>query len=126
MVPRSYLERVAAADREVRWRNRLIDATRQIALAEVSDQLIGVLSWCVQVDELPPLEIASLYVGSAHRSSGVGSQMLNEAIGQRPAYLWVFTANRRAWDFYLRHGFVADGGRQIDPDTELMMSRLVR
>lgn len=85
------------------------------------------LSWCDrEVGQLPALELASLYVGSAHRSSGAGSQLLDEIIGQQSAYLWVFTANARAQDFYLRHGFAADGGRLVDTDTGLMMSRLVR
>lgn len=118
---------MTVADREVRWRRRLIDATRQIALAEVSRKLIGVLSWRIhEVGPVPALEIASLYVGSARRSSGVGSQLLDEVIGEQSAHLWVFTANRRAQDFYRHHGFGDDGVREADPDTGLMMSRLVR
>jgi GNAT superfamily N-acetyltransferase len=119
IVPQSYLDRVTAADREARWRHRLLTGERAIGLAFPEGPLAGVVSWSGS-------ELTSLYVGAGHRGGGLGGRLLRYAIGDAPAHLWVFAANPRAIAFYERHGFALDGGELTDPDTglpELRMSR---
>lgn len=73
-----------------------------------------------------PLELAAIYVRSAHWGTGLGDRLLTAAIGAEPAYLWVFEANLRARAFYARHGFWPDGSRKQDPWLDLPEVRLRR
>ncbi len=50
-----------------------------------------------------------LYVLDEAKGTGLASALLNYAIGDCPAHLWVIETNDRARAFYARHGFVADG-----------------
>jgi hypothetical protein len=45
IVPQEYLDRVTAADRQIRWLDRLTSGVRRTTLAIRDDQLIGVISW---------------------------------------------------------------------------------
>lgn len=62
-----------------------------------------------------PLEITTLYVQPRHQSGGKGSALLRHALdhcrrmGGENAWLTVEAQNRRAIDFYLRHGFTRIG-----------------
>ena len=119
-MPQGYLDRVGVAEREVRWRDRILTGSRVVALAEDGECVVGVVSWgMTKTAFAPALELTSLYVGPAHQSVGLGSQLLRHAIGEDPAHLWVFEDNLRARAFYGRHGFTADGRRAIDADTGL-------
>ncbi len=127
VVPQDYLDRVSDADRELRWRERLLTGARQIALAEADNAVVGVVSWrTIAIQDAPALELASLYVAAAQRSSGLATTLLHAAIGTRPAHLWVFEDNPRAHAFYTKQGFAFDGHRKHDPDTGLPEQRYVR
>jgi GNAT superfamily N-acetyltransferase len=127
LVPREYLDRVSLGDREVRWRDRLVSGTRRIALAESCNAVVGVVSWGERIEPCAPaLELMSLYVGAGHRGSGVAAALLEVAIGDAPACLWVFEKNPRAQAFYAKQGFLFDGHRKVDPDTGLWERRFVR
>jgi ribosomal protein S18 acetylase RimI-like enzyme len=62
-----------------------------------------------------PLEIMTLYVQPRHRSGGRGGALLHHALdhcrsmGGESAWLTVEAGNRRAIDFYGRHGFARIG-----------------
>jgi ribosomal protein S18 acetylase RimI-like enzyme len=62
-----------------------------------------------------PLEITTLYVQPRHQSGGRGAALLHRAldhcrrIGGESVWLTVEAENRRAVDFYLRHGFTRIG-----------------
>ncbi len=73
-----------------------------------------------------PLELAAIYVRSAHWGTGLGDRLLAAAIGAEPAYRWVFEANLPARAFYARHGFLPDGSRKQDPWLDLPEVRLRR
>ena len=66
-------------------------------------------------------EIRTLYVDPDHWSGGVGSALLEAAVGHlrahggTPVHLWVIAANERARRFYERFGFVADGASRRQP-----------
>lgn len=63
---------------------------------------------------LPPLELMALYVRASSYGTGVGLALLEAAIGDSPAYLWVLDGNVRAIGFYERHGFAFDGATKLD------------
>lgn len=55
------------------------------------------------------LELHHLYTLAATHGSGLGQRMLDAAIDDRAAYLWILNDNPRAERFYRRNGFVPDG-----------------
>lgn len=59
------------------------------------------------------LELYSLYTLQRTHGSGLGSALLQAAVGTGPAYLWTLAENHRAQAFYAKHGFIADGGRKF-------------
>ncbi len=60
-------------------------------------------------DAPTPLELTVIYLRQPAQGSGVGDALLEMAIGDAPAYLWVLSGNSRAHSFYRRHGFAPDG-----------------
>ncbi len=61
-------------------------------------------------DEQPrPLELGALYVLADHHGTGAGQALLDAAIGDAPAFLFVADRNPRATRFYERNGFTFDG-----------------
>ena len=127
LIPQSYLDRVSVEERAARWHGRLTTAARNIALAEAGGSVVGLVSWkhsdaAVAAD----VELTSLYVRADHRGTGLAATMLEFAIGTGAAHLWVFENNPRAQAFYDKHGFSADGERQIDPGTGVWEIRMVR
>ncbi|NTW40597.1 MAG: hypothetical protein HGA44_12045, partial [Cellulomonadaceae bacterium] len=91
VVPSSYLDRVDVDDREIRWRERVVAGTRQVAVGQVGDTLAGVVSWGTSAEPgVPPLELKSLYVAAAQHGTGVAATLLKHALGDAPAHLWVF------------------------------------
>lgn len=73
-------------------------------------------------------ELYRIYTLSRTYGSGLGSQLLQAAIGDAPAYLWVLEDNPRANAFYRKSGFVPDGARKTQTwkGVELPEIRLVR
>ncbi|MFY0406322.1 GNAT family N-acetyltransferase [Solicola sp. PLA-1-18] len=72
------------------------------------------------------LELYAIYVRAAWHGAGVATRLLHRAIGDAPAYLWMFDGNARAASFYARHRFVPDGTRKHDPDFGVDEVRLTR
>ncbi len=73
-------------------------------------------------------ELYSIYVLAEAHGTGVGQALLDAALGDVPAYLWVAEQNPRAQAFYRRNGFTPDGAAKTEPfvrDTvaELRMTR---
>lgn len=73
-------------------------------------------------------ELYRIYTLSRTYGSGLGSQLLQAAIGDTPAYLWVLEENQRARAFYRKSGFSPDGARKAQTwdGAELQEIRLVR
>jgi len=127
LVPSSYLDRVDADAREVRWRERVATGTRHVAVGHVAYTLAGVVSWGNSAEPgIPPLELKSLYVAAAYHGTGVAAALITHALRDAPAHLWVFETNARARAFYAKWGFTFDGHRKIDSDTGIWERRLVR
>jgi ribosomal protein S18 acetylase RimI-like enzyme len=123
VVPAQYLDRMTVATRTERWGNRIRSGDRSIFLAEEAGRIDGVVSFG---EGREGFELMSLYVAADIRSSGLGSRLLEFAIGDRAAVLWVFRDNPRAIAFYRRHRFELDGGTSIDDDTGLVLVRMTR
>lgn len=70
-------------------------------------------------------ELWALNVVPAHHGTGLAQRMLAEALGDRPALLWVANGNDRAIRFYTRQGFTPDG-EQAERDDGLLELRMVR
>ncbi|MEQ7848415.1 GNAT family N-acetyltransferase [Nocardioides kribbensis] len=69
-------------------------------------------------------ELWSLYVRARLWGTGVGYALLQAAIGDRAAYLWVLAGNDRAIGFYERQGFRLDGTvDELDDGRHLRMLR---
>jgi GNAT superfamily N-acetyltransferase len=112
-----------------------IDAwVRQLAVgpprvvAEVDGELVGFAVAGPSRDEEPVAadELYAIYTRAAWWGTGLG-RLLWEAV--RPAgscSLWVLEANVRARAFYERHGFVADGARELYADLDTWEIRMVR
>lgn len=75
-------------------------------------------------------EVNALYVARAARNQRIGTRLLQHLKAQAPALtLWTFQANRRAQQFYARHGFAevarSDGAGNDEklPDVRLAWQR---
>ena len=73
-------------------------------------------------------ELYRIYTLSRTYGSGLGSELLQAAIGDAPAYLWVLEENQRARAFYRKSGFSPDGARKAQTwdGAGLQEIRLVR
>lgn len=120
--------------RTERWTTHLTaDSVIWIAVnpdptAPIEERVVG-FSWPGQgrdEDAPTPLELFAIYSRQKWWGTGLGSRLLDVAIGKEAASLWVFEGNQRALGFYARHGFAADGGRSDDPFFGLTEIRLVR
>jgi GNAT superfamily N-acetyltransferase len=75
-----------------------------------------------------PLELSHLYVLADHHGMGAGQALLDAAIGDSPAFLFVADRNPRATHFYQRNGFAFDGVTENHTlvRTPIMSRRMVR
>lgn len=85
--------------------------------------VVGAVSWS---SSPAGLELTSLYLLPGRRGSGLAERLVDRAIGDRPAWLWVFEENARARAFYRRVGFVREGRRAVDVGTGVPEIRLER
>jgi ribosomal protein S18 acetylase RimI-like enzyme len=101
-----------AVDRRIdMWRTSLSHGVSTTFVATIGDDLLGFAS--VQpVDDKDAVraeELTMLYVLAHAHGSGAGQALLDAALCERPAQLWVAADNPRAHAFYRRNGFEADG-----------------
>ena len=109
----AYLDGPVLKDRQRVWTKRMIDPTgnQYCLVAEVADQVIGLL--CLYAGDHPLYGslIDNLHVAPEYQHSGVGRQLME--LGRTwlakntpgvPYYLWVLAANEKAIRFYERMG----------------------
>ncbi|WP_374010809.1 N-acetyltransferase family protein [Leifsonia sp. LS-T14] len=124
---------LASLDEERRargWVTILVDGTTDAFVAERDGTIIG---WATagpgRDDDAPRArELEGLYVLAAAYGTGAGQLLLDAAIGDAPAYLWVMDGNARAESFYRRNGFTPDGATITHPvgPTSVLAVRLTR
>ncbi|ANS79643.1 GCN5-related N-acetyltransferase [Serinicoccus hydrothermalis] len=125
-----------AENRRRRW-PELHDDPRVVDLVAEVDGLVA--GWAVAGPAHDPErpddgELYGLYVIPRFWSTGLGHRLLVaveehlRAQGCAVAHLWVLAGNERAAAFYERHGWLEDGGTQLDRrgGHELLERRRVR
>lgn len=122
-IPASLLERMDVARYTERWgeilggRHASGEPTGRSWVAVLGDEIIGFSTSgpCRDPDRRrEDLELYAIYLRAAHYGSGTGSVLLDAALGDRPATLWVLEDNPRAQAFYAKHGFAFDGALRQD------------
>jgi ribosomal protein S18 acetylase RimI-like enzyme len=86
-------------------------AGAEVWVAEADGAVVGFSSigGGDHVEQPRPLELGTLYVLESHHGSGAGQALLDAAIGDSPAFLFVADHNPRATRFYQRNRFAFDG-----------------
>ncbi|MBZ4019250.1 GNAT family N-acetyltransferase [Streptomyces purpurogeneiscleroticus] len=105
------------------WQQALACPETTVLCAERSGAPVGVAAYRPGKD-VPPggVELSQLHVDPAHWRTGVGSALHDACVsawhtaGHATARLQVYWHNRRARDFYARHGWRPDEGRRPAPD----------
>lgn len=72
----------------------------------------GTQAWEVALGAPPApvdFQLHHLYTRARTHGTGLGRALLEVAVGDRDAYLWILHGNARADRFYRRNGFRADG-----------------
>lgn len=127
LVPQEILDARRAepmSARVERWRGRIAWPHGSTSVAEDARELVGFVSSGRGRDGAGDLELMALYVRRSHYDTGLGHRLLDTAIGDESAYLWVLDGNARAIRFYEQHGFAFDG--QVEEEVEGLHRRMVR
>ena len=121
--------RALTSDVEARidaWAHRISEG-RQHWLAFDGDQTVGLATAGPnRDDDLHVMELYACYTRAAYWGSGLGARLLNAAIGDATASLWVLRDNPRARAFYRKHGFTEDGSSKTEPHFGIDEIRMVR
>jgi len=128
LVSSSYLDGVSTEDRVQRWSDRIVSKERRVLVASEHEEIVGVVSWgaASRPEAGSVVELKSLYVTKSQRGTGLAIRLLNAAIKDLAAELWVFRDNSRARNFYEKSGFVTAPLEMIDPDTGLVLILMTR
>ena len=112
------------------WRAIIEAGATDVRVAELGGSIVG---WASagrgrDADAPVPLELEGIYVLAAVYGTGTGQRLLDAAVGDSPAYLWVMADNPRAHAFYRRNGFAADGAAKSETigGVPVEVVRLVR
>lgn len=91
-------------------------------------KIVGVaLTQISGADDAPvPRELSTLHVLPEARTCGASDALIDTALGDEPAYVWVFQDNPRAISFFRRHGFEVDEGSIDNSLGGIIMERMVR
>ena len=114
VLPPEYLAGLDISARAERWRAMLADGAQALVAVSADEgdsRVIGFATAGAGRDDDAPreLELQAIYILSSAYGSGAGQQLLDAAIADRPAFLWMADDNPRAEAFYRRNGFERDG-----------------
>ena len=116
-VPEHVYERMAQEGPD-RWRSRLHEpggSMTWVGVERATGELAGfATAEATGPGDLRPLRLSALYVLQRWHGQGLGRALIEHAVGDAPAYLWVAEGNERAQRFYERNGFALDGARQVE------------
>lgn len=130
LLPAGTLAGLQQGPREERWRAIIAAATSDTWVACEGKDIIGWASaGAGRDDDGPrPWELKGIYVLASHYGSGAGQMLLDAAVGDAGAYLWIAEDNPRAFAFYRRNGFVPDGATAVHElaGTPVRILRMVR
>ena len=125
---------LAQADHGEPFRRHLVALNARGGIVGVGCAGDGIDAWEEEAfgdDWVPPavtLNLDHLYVAPELRGTGLARRMVDELIGDRPAFLWAIGGNHRAVRFYEKLGFAPDGfGGACGPEWDFLpMMRLAR
>lgn len=100
----------------------------RVAVHRASGEVVGFVTVDTARDDDPatPTELWAINVLADHHGTGVAQALLDAALGDDDAYLWVVEGNERAQSFYRRNGFAVDGGRKRDERLGVDERRMTR
>lgn len=110
-----------------RRRQEITDGLADHFMAEVDEQVVGIAIAGPTRDERPATdrELYASYLRAEYYGSGIADDLLEAAIDDSPATLWVYRDNARATAFYVHHDFIPDGEEREDSQGILEI-RMVR
>jgi len=136
LLPEGFFNAEHSQQRVSTWQRILSDPNPNfhVALAFNEDgEMIGfsfAAPWTKDAVDVPAgieRELYNLYLHHDHHGSGAGQALMDAALGDQPAFLWVAEQNPRAIAFYQRNGFEFDGQAVQDPAAPLITdARMVR
>ena len=106
----------------------LIEKYESKSDADAADNLFvyddGVVKGFIRLDGT---EIRKLFVEPVLHSQGIGAKLLEFAVQNRKAsFLWALEKNKRAIEFYARHGFRPNDEKVFEEGTKEYLVKLVR
>lgn len=130
LMPADHLASLDPVEAGQRRRERLLHHVEGVEYLVARDELgiVGETATGPPRDDEPPVDLELYAINVLRRAHGTGlaDELMAQAIGDRPAYLWVLEGNQRAIAFYRRHGFTDEGGRKPEPDTGVVEIRMAR
>ncbi|QUY63225.1 GNAT family N-acetyltransferase [Gulosibacter molinativorax] len=109
ILPEELVAKRADPDQQLTWwREQLADPATASGtwLGELDGEPAGLaLARATPEDAPRPLELKLCYTFAASHGSGLSHALIEAAIGDRPAWLWMLHGNDRAEAFYRKHGF---------------------
>jgi len=129
--PEFFRARRASIPQRIEQRRKsLATADPRLIALDDSNEVVGFADAGPALDADAPeqLELYAIYILRRTYGSGLGAALLNAAVADSPAYLWLLEDNPRALAFYLKYGFREDGERKLLPPEweELPVIRMVR
>lgn len=111
LVPPGALDDLDVEARAERWAEIITTDEGQLWVATRADRIVG---FCGigpgRGDDAPrDLELNAIYLLADEHGHGLGQALLDAALADRPAFLWVAADNPRAHAFYRRNRFDTDG-----------------
>ena len=84
----------------------------------------GVVKGFVRIEDQ---EVKKLFVEPVLQGRGIGAELLSYVIEEKNIqFLWALEKNRRAFAFYIKHGFSVTNDKKLEEDTEEYLVRLER
>ena len=111
----------------IRRRKEIESGIADHFLVEADGMVVGIAIAGPSRDDDSPTEreLYAIYVRESHQGTGISDDLLQAAIGDGPASLWVYRDNPRASAFYVHHDFIPDGDERVDSEGILEI-RMVR
>lgn len=130
LLPAEALAGLQQGPREAKWRTIIATGTSDNWVACAGTDIVGWASAGAGRDDNGPRpwELKGIYVLARHYGSGAGQMLLDAAVGNGGAYLWIAENNPRAFAFYRHNGFVPDGATAAHElaGTPVRILRMVR
>ena len=121
------VRRVRRARMAIRRRKEIESGIADHFLVEEDGEVVGIaIAGPARDDDAPTgRELYAIYVRESHQGTGLADDLLQAAIGDGPASLWVYRDNPRASAFYVHHDFIPDGDERVD-SVGILEIRMVR